>query len=464
MAEKNSNGVGKAKPKFTFPVDFGHGDLRVSENRRFLQFADGTPFFYLADTAWELFHKLNREEADLYLENRAERGFTAVQAVALAEFDGLETPNAYGRRPLKRNARNVYDPTLPDLDGDYSYWDHVDYIVRKAASLGLFIAFLPTWGDKYNRAWGKGPEIFNGENARVYGRWLGTRYKEAPNIIWVLGGDRPLETRRHFEVIRGMAEGLREGDGGRHLMTFHPCGGYSSSHHVHDEDWLDFNMIQSGHAAPNNDNHGKVEADYKRQPTKPVLDGEPRYEDHPVNFKPQNGYFDDFDVRQAAYWAVFAGACGHTYGHHCIWFMQREYEEYFIMPWTDAILRPGGSQMQHLRRLIESRPFFERVPDQELLVENYEGASHLQATRGKSYAFVYSPNGLRIKVRMGRIDGERVVAHWYNPRDGSSRTIGEFRNEGVCVFLPPSRGRREDWVLVLDDADAGFPAPGAVEA
>ncbi|MGE5599832.1 MAG: putative collagen-binding domain-containing protein, partial [Bacteroidota bacterium] len=173
--------------------------------------------------------------------------------------------------------------------------------------------------------------------------------------------------------------------------------------------------------------------------------------------------FDDFDVRQAAYWAVFAGACGHTYGHHSIWSMHREYEEYFIMPWTDAILRPGGGQMRYLRRLIESRPFFERVPDQELLAENYEGANHLRATRGKSYALVYSPHGLPIKVRMGRIGGQRTVAHWYNPRDGSGSAIGEYGNEGVRVFLPPSRGRGEDWVLVLDDVEAGFPAPGTLE-
>jgi hypothetical protein len=117
--------------------------LKVSDNHRFLAREDGSPFFYLGDTAWELFHRLNREEADRYLENRASKGFTVIQAVALAELDGIDAPNAYGHRPLLNN-----DPTQPDVkDGPANdYWDHVDYIVEKANALGLYIGLLPTWG------------------------------------------------------------------------------------------------------------------------------------------------------------------------------------------------------------------------------------------------------------------------------------------------------------------------------
>jgi hypothetical protein len=119
------------------------------------------------------------------LKNRADKGFTVIQAVALAELDGLNDPNPYGHRPLLNN-----DPTTPDVkDGAHNdYWDHVDYIVKKANALGLYIGFLPTWGDKYNKKWGVGPEIFTPNNAEVYGAWLGKRYKDATNIIWILGG------------------------------------------------------------------------------------------------------------------------------------------------------------------------------------------------------------------------------------------------------------------------------------
>lgn len=437
--------------------------LRVSDNKRFLIKEDGTPFFWLGDTAWELFHKLNREEAALYLENRASKGFNVIQAVALAELEGLTTENVYGRKPLLQNAAGEYDPTLPDTakgeNGEGSYWDHVDYIIDKAAELGLYIGLLPTWGDKYNQLWGKGPVIFNGSNARSYGRWIGDRYKDRTNIIWIMGGDRPLHNSIHFAVVNEMAWGIKETDSGRHLMTFHPNGGASSSFHVHDEEWLDFNMIQSGHNSLNRANYKFVTDDYQKTPTKPTLDGEPRYEDHAVNFKPFNGFFDDYDTRQAAYWAVFAGAFGHTYGHHSIWSMCTQPAEYFIMDWRAGLDRPGAQQMQYVKALVESRPFLDSVPDQSLIEENYEGANHMQAMRGKNYAFIYSPNGLKMKISMGKISGTKLKGTWYNPRNGEATYFGEFDNTGVAEFVPPTSGRKNDWVLVLDDAAANYSAP-----
>src|SRR3954451_857211 len=116
-----------------------NAQLKVSSNKRYLVTADNKPFFWLGDTGWELFHRLTREEADKYLQNRADKGFTVIQAVALAEMDGLHVPNAYGEVPLEND-----DPTRPRE----AYFQHVDYIINKAAELGLYIGLLPTWGDK----------------------------------------------------------------------------------------------------------------------------------------------------------------------------------------------------------------------------------------------------------------------------------------------------------------------------
>ncbi len=435
--------------------------LKVSDNQRFLARMDGTPFFWLGDTAWELFHKLNKEEAVLYLQNRAERGFNVIQAVALAELDGLTVGNAYGRTPLLMNDRGEYDPTLPDLstDGSYGYWDHVDFIIDKAEELGLYIGMLPTWGDKFNLGWGRGPVIFNESNASQYGTWIAERFKNRNNIVWILGGDRILTERIHFAIVHLMAEGIREVVGERQLMTFHPNGLKSSSLHVHEEDWLDFNMIQSSHHALNHPNYDMVTKDYELKPIKPTLDGEPCYEENPINFKAANGYFDSKDVRQAAYWAVFAGAFGHTYGHHCVWSMIKETDDYFHLHWEEAITRPASGQMCYIRKLIESRPFFERVPDPGLLVANYEGVNHIEACRGEDYVFAYSSNGLPLRMRLGMISGSHTTAHWYDPRTGKSHYIGEFPNDGERSFSPPSRGRNDDWVLVLDDASKGYAAP-----
>jgi hypothetical protein len=452
--------------------------LKVSDNHRFLVTVDGKPFFWLGDTAWELFHRLNREEADRYLQNRANKKFTVIQAVALAELDGLNDPNSYGHRPLINN-----DPTKPDVKegANNDYWDHVDYIVKKANSLGLYIGFLPTWGDKYNKKWGVGPEIFTPNNAEVYGEWLGKRYKDATNIVWILGGDRPLENDAHKEVNRALARGLRKGDGGAHLLTFHPTGGNSSSEHLHNDDWLSFNMRQNGHVAEFTGRYDKTRVDYDRPPIKPVLDGEPIYEDHPISFKAKElGHSVATDVRRPLYWDLFTGAFGHTYGHHSVWQMWQPGRKPInnpLMSWAEALDQPGAAQMQHGRRLIESRPFLTRIPDDSLLVTHKPndvdiptampgaGTKRFVATRDSegSYAMIYAPTGRKFKVNLTKLSGEKLRGWWFNPRDGKATLIGEWAKTNEREFITPTPGEDLDWVLVIDDVSKKFPLPGAVK-
>jgi Protein of unknown function (DUF4038)/Putative collagen-binding domain of a collagenase len=437
--------------------------LKVSDNRRFLVTTDGKPFFWLGDTAWELFHRATREDAERYLETRSKQRFTVIQAVVLAEFDGLHTPNAYGQVPLVDE-----DPTRPNED----YFKHVDWIVAKANALGMYIGLLPTWGDKWNQRRGAGPEIFTPANARAYGDWLGRRYKDA-GIIWILGGDRPIENDTHLAIIRAMAEGLRSGDGGAHLMTFHPSGGEGSSTWLHGEPWLDFNMRQNGHSPEFTGRYDKTRSDYDRFPVKPVLDGEPIYEDHPVSFNAkQLGHSIAADVRRALYWDLFCGAFGHTYGHHSVWQMwtpQRAPINTPLMPWDEAVEQPGAVQMQYGRALIESRPFLTRIPDPDVIVTSavptsVPGAGRYQfvATRDAdgTYAMVYAPIGRSFSVRISKIAGDRVQAWWFDPRNGTATSIGTFPNAGDRVFTPPAKGEMLDWVLVLDDASRNYPPPG----
>ena len=191
--------------------------LSVSQDGRHIVNADGTPFFYLADTAWELFHKLDLSDAERYLADRAKKGFTAIQAVALAELDGLGTPNAYGKCPLKRNADGRFDPDMPDLDGEYTYWDHVDAVGTWLHGTICTLHFYPPGAISTIVAGALAPD-FQEDNAFPFGRWIGARYRNRPNIIWVLGGDRALTTRRHFNIINAMALGIR---GNRHWATDH---------------------------------------------------------------------------------------------------------------------------------------------------------------------------------------------------------------------------------------------------
>jgi hypothetical protein len=183
---------------------------------------------------------------------------------------------------------------------------------------------LPTWGSHWKPGLPPRVPIFNAENAYAYGRFLGRRYRDKP-IIWVLGGDQNIDSDREASLITAMARGLKDGDGGNHLLTYHPRGPGRSSDFFHAAAWLDFNMIQSSHGARDHDNGLFVEHDYRLDPPKPTLDGEPRYETIPVGFynadTAHNRRFDAYDVRQAAYWALLAGACGHTYGNNNVWQM-----------------------------------------------------------------------------------------------------------------------------------------------
>ena len=440
--------------------------VSVSENRRFLVMEGNEPFFYLGDTAWQMLYRMDRADIDFYLRDRAEKRFTVVQTVILGELDGLETPNREGHLPL-----HELDPARPNE----AFFELVDYTVTRAAELGLYVALLPTWGshveDKPHPRF-KNYHPFTVENARAYGEFVGRRYRDHPNVIWMLGGDR--DPTGHEPIWNAMAEGIRAHDT-QTLMTYH-CQGYASAaRYWRDAAWLDFNLIQSGHARFSTRNWQMIEREYAAAPTRPVFDAEPAYEDHPAAFDPANPRFTDYDVRKAAYWAVFAGAFGHTYGHHSVWQVYRPGQDEPILDvstgWREGLNAAGAGQMQHLRALIESRPFLTRVPDQSLVKDLGIDSDHLQVTRDgragqkdTTTILVYLPISRMAEIDTSAIGGERLRAWWFDPRTGDARLIGEAVNRGRYRWPEEQRIRPEwggpDWVLVIDDAAAGYGAPG----
>lgn len=435
--------------------------LQVSENGRFLVTEEGAPFFWLGDTAWELFHRLDREETLVYLDSRQELGFNVVQAVVVAELDGKTRPSAEGFLPFGPDPK---EPKPVEGEGEYDdYWDRVDFVVNEANKRGIYVAMLPTWG----RYW-HDEAFFNPENAGKYGEWLGRRYRDA-GVVWILGGDRHVENEAQRRTVEEMARGLRRGDGGAHLISFHPGGGRGSSEYWRDADWIDFHMRQNGHNIDFN-SYKKTIDDYNLTPTKPVIDGEPVYEDHPVSFNPNNlGHTTAFDVRKPLYWDVFNGAFGHTYGCHAIWQMYDPEDEENQYPinnpltgWRAALDLPGAAQMQFCKRLIESRPFLTRVPDMDLIERDRvatsvpgAGTRRFAATRDAegTYAFIYFPISRAATINVGRLSGKTLRASWMNPRDGAFVDLGEFPNEGKRTFTPPTLGEDLDWVLVIDSVD-----------
>ncbi len=450
--------------------------LEVSKNGRHLVDKNGKPFLYLGDTAWELFHKLNRDEATDYLQNRAEKGFSVIQAVVLAENDGLRVPNAYGELPLID-----LDPTKPNE----KYFEHVDFIVNKAEELGLFVGMLPTWGDKVpNNNPAIGPIVFNAENARVFGEFLGKRYQNKP-IIWILGGDRNIDSKEVFELWKAMAGGISKGDLGNHLITYHPRGEKSSGEWFQNEDWIDFNIYQSGHARHFNNVYDYATHDYLLTPVKPTIDGEPAYEDIPLQFwdycdwnnplrvpsevLDENylikdaahfklGYFTDYDVRIHAWWNLLSGAAGYTYGNNAIWQMFKKKGGIAIpclYDWRESMDRPGANDIRHIRKLFEARDFSKLFPDQSIVQgNNPKDSTHIRAAVASdgSFLMAYLSVGQPVTVAMEKIAGEKAKAWWFDPREGTELVIGEFANTGFQTFTPPTSGENNDWVLVIDDA------------
>ena len=200
------------------------------------------------------------------------------------------------------------------------------------------------------------------------------------------------------------------------------------------------------------------------------MDAEPGYEDMADDIRHlDGGYLDDWEARKALYWALFAGAHGHTYGCNPVWQMWTPGRQQVIWArrsWHDAMHLPGSGQMQHARALLLSRPFLSRIPDQGMILSDVgKGALHVRATRDQAgrYALVYVPAGSiigerEIELDLTRLSGEQITFYWYDPRTGAARRQGTVPKQERMQFVPPQGG--PDWVLVLDDASCGFPPPG----
>ncbi len=428
--------------------------LTVSANARYLE-AGGKPFFWMGDTAWLLLSRLNRDETEQYLTTRKRQGFNVVQVMVLHtnkmtnRYDAPALIEGDPGRPRTTAGRD------PAKAGEYDYWDHLDWVVDRAAAHGIYVAMVPAWGDLAME------RQLNEKNVESYGRFMAERYGKKTNVIWLNGGDTRSEMRNAVWdklgiTIKRIAP--------KQLMTFHPIGRTTSSWQWHDAPWLNFNMFQSGHRsygqeganAIGEDNWRYVAQDLARTPHKPTIDGEPSYENipHGLHEQSQPRWGAD-DVRRYGWWAVMAGAFGHTYGeNHVMQFFVAGSKDANFEPnrrWDTALEAPGANQMRHLRTLIESRPMLERVPDQAMIVGNGARYDRVLASRGRGYAYAYSYTGAPFTVKLGAISGRQLRASWFSPRDGSSTPAGVFANRGERRFDPPGATKPgNDWVLVLD--------------
>jgi hypothetical protein len=396
--------------KTAFPV-------AVSENKRYFVDSNGDPVFWLGTTQWQLFREYKIEDARTILERSAAHGFKFAQVMLLGVGDGT-APNVYGAKPCIND-----DPLTPNEE----YFKNVDAVLKIAGECNVAIS-MTVYHQRYRK-------LIPLEKARSWARWLGRRYKDVPNIVWSM---TPEATDEFVPIVRELAAGLREGDGGQHLITFKPDPSPYSSSFIHAEPWLDFDSMQTWKEVRLI--YPMVTHDYGLKPTKPVLMAEGAYE---------AGTEYGFDVtplwvRRQAYYSYLAGA-HHTYGHNDSW---------RVLPtWKKALDAPGAAQLGILKRIFMARKeWWLLVPDQSVLASGGQTEGdllHLAARHeGGKWAMVYLADKATFSVNMDKLTGGEVKALWIDPRTGDAVPAGTFPNKGQRSFPTPDGW--EDALLVLE--------------
>jgi hypothetical protein len=372
----------------------------------------------MGTTQWQLFRDYSLEDARTIIEKTKSHGFAFAQVMLLGVGDGTQ-PNVHGEKPWISN-----DPLTPNED----YFKHVDAVVQIAREQNLVISMTI-----YHQRW---RNLITLEKARPWAKWIARRYQDVPTIVWSM---TPEAKQEFVPILRELTAGLREGDGGRHLITFKPDPAPYSSSFIHQEPWLDFNSMQTWKSVELI--HPFVTKDYNLQPIRPVLMAEGAYE---------HGSEYGFDVtplwiRRQAYYSFLSGAY-HTYGHNDSW---------RVLPtWKQALDAPGATQLGVLKKVFLDRTeWWHLVPDQTVFASggNTNGQILNLAARHKDerWVMVYLAGKASFSIHMNKLAASSSVnARWIDPRTGEAKPIGSFSNSGVESLSTPDGW--EDALLVLE--------------
>ena len=422
--------------------------LAVSANGRYLIDAAGTPFYYVADTPWQLLASLNLADTKEYIDIRASQGFTALQLVATpwsfddraANWDfegerGQARVNAAGEVPFFA-ANGEAPKTLVDVDFRHpneAYWQHVDAVLSYLRQRRLAAYFIPLWASNF-------AAHFSAEAHYAIGSTLGRRYRRQNNLLWVLGGD---EAQVSVAKYRQLYQGLRDA-GITQLVTMHPRAGRSSSLHLDEE--LDFHSIQDRGSVTNM--LQRLQGDYRRTPVKPTFLCETWYEhdrDGGVFRIHKTGPSAAF---RAHYWAArLHGGFGEGYGAWTIWLNLRH--------WREDIHRPGAAAIAtHMKNILTNLDWHNLVPDDGRVLAHGDPGAHAARSDVSRTAVVYFERPTTATLNLEWFGGEARLV-WYDAATGAVAAEQEILDrptaESIALRPPPSG----DSVLVARSIGSG---------
>ena len=396
--------------------------VKVSDNGRYFVDQKGQPVFWLGTTQWQLFRGYKIEDARTILEKTAEKGFVFAQVMLAGVGDGTK-PNVYGEKPWIND-----NPLTPNE----AYFKNVDAVLQIARENDV-----EHLDDSLSTS--DSARCITAENGRAWAKWLAQRYKDVPNIVWSM---TPEAKPEFVPVLRELAAGLHEGDGGAHLITFKPDPAPYSSSFLHDEPWLSFDSMQTWKSVELI--YPMVTHDYNLKPIKPVLMAEGAYE---------HGSEYGFDVsplwvRRQAYYSYLAGA-HHTYGHNDSW---------RVLPtWKQALDAPGAVQLGILKKVfLGLSEWWYLVPDQSIFATGGQTQGQILNLAARhqdgKWVMVYLGSKASFSIHMDKIAGAKVNARWIDPKTGSATAAGSFPNTGTQSFATPEGW--EDAILILEPGGA----------
>jgi hypothetical protein len=429
-----------------------HGPLRVAEDRRHLERADGTPFLWLADTCWAGPLRSEAEEWEWYLQERVRQGFTAVQWVT-TPFVGAPDGDPEGRLAYTGDERIVVD---------VQYFQRLDQrldTMNQAGLLGLpVLLWAATWSSPGENSVNPGA-VLPDDQLILLARYMIARWG-ANDIAWILNGDGNYSGEVAAKWRR-IGRALFEQDDAHLPVLLHPCGMNWPYDEFRDEVWLDGLGYQSGHGDDDATMRwlvaGPPATAWRTLAPLPVINLEPPYEYHIAYQSKQRITADT--VRRALYWSMLVSpTAGVTYGGHGVWGWDDgsgppagHPTTGTPLPWREAVRMPGAEQVAHLAEVFTSLDWWRLRPAQEILAEqpgDIDPAHWIMAARSEEgdLIVVYVPAGSAsgIVINAGVLDAA-AECRWFDPLLGGTTPAAARAESGTVHFEPPSEG---DWVLV----------------